>query len=65
MNVAEIKSVGNQSIQIILPCGCKQTQHKFADKNFGKIDLTKLEEQLSLRKQFFEFCKEHKVYFNL
>lgn len=54
-NKAEITPVGNQSLQILLPCGCKQTQHKYA----GDSKRTLSKEQVSARSQFFEFCKNH------
>lgn len=57
---AVINKLGNQSIQIKLPCGCTQTQHFFCGKpKVIKEDSLKFKELRSIRSQFFEFCKIH------
>jgi hypothetical protein len=49
----KIKPIGNHSLQLILPCGCKQTQNFYCRKSDN-------EEVQSIRFQYFEFCDKHK-----
>ena len=59
-NPATIKKLGNQSIQIVLNCGCVQTQNLLCGKARSKETNQSHEEHESLRFQYFEFCNNHK-----
>ena len=59
LNPAEIKPLGTQSVQIILKCGCKQTQHFYCGKPSVKKEHPNYDELLSKRHQYFEFCPKH------
>lgn len=60
-NVAEIKPISNQSIQILLPCGCAETQNLYCGRPTVKEDSLKYNELQSARFQYFEFCLKHKI----
>ena len=61
-NPANIKKLGNQSIQIVLQCGCIQTQNLLCGRPRGNETDIKYKELASLRFQYFEFCNNHKKY---
>lgn len=59
-NKAEIYSIGNQSLQIKLPCGCIQTQNFFCGQPSRKRELNPYYDlQQAVRFQWFEFCIKH------
>lgn len=59
-NRAEVKKLGTQSAQIILQCGCTQTQNFLCGRPRSKDTHQHHAEHESLRFQFFEFCNKHK-----
>lgn len=59
-NRAEVKNLGVQSIQIVLECGCIQTQNFLCGRLKSKEESPNHAEHESSRFQFFEFCNKHK-----
>lgn len=63
-NKPKIEPIGNQSLKIILHCGCSLVQHKYCGQktppnNADENKINKFKNINSVRQYWVEFCKEH------